>query len=73
MNEDFDVILAAVDEHLEIQAELLAGFLRDDGDDPYATYAALVFALALMDPADILDLAFAGIVRAAKAKLAEDA
>ena len=72
MNEDYEAILVAVDAELETQADLLAEILRED-IDPSTTYSALVFALALTDPADLLDLAFAGIVRAAKAKLAADA
>jgi hypothetical protein len=72
MNADYEAILVAVDAELETQAELLAEFLRGD-DDPSTTYTALVLALALAEPSDVLDLAFAGIVRAAKAKLAEDA
>jgi hypothetical protein len=71
MNADLEGILVAVDAELEIQADLLAVFLRED-EDLAATYTALVLALALTDPSDLLDLAFAGIVRAAKAKLAAD-
>lgn len=73
MNEELEAVLEAVDAALEPQAELLAEFLRDEGDNHSTTYTALVFALAMMEPADVLDLAFAGIVRAAKVKLAADA
>ena len=80
MNEDArEAILAAVDAELEGQVELLAEFLRDDADpstvgDASTTYAALTVALALMPESALIDLAFAGIVRAAKVKLAaEDA
>jgi len=71
MNADLEAVLVGVDAALEVQATLLAEFLGSPEDDHQTTYTALVLALALLDPADLLDLAFAGIVRAAQVKLAE--
>jgi len=74
MNATLEDILVKVDADLETQADILAGYLRTDGDDPSVTYAALTFALFAMPAEVVIDLAFAGIVRAAKVKLAaEDA
>ena len=73
MNATLEGILVAVDADLEEQANTLAGFLRDESDDNAITYAALTFALTILPPEVVMDLAFAGIVRAAKVKLAEDA
>jgi len=71
MNSEFDAVLAAVDEQLDTQATLLAEFLGTPGDNQENTYTALVVALSLLPPGDVIDLAFAGIVRAANVKLAE--
>ena len=73
MNATLEGILVEVDADLETQADTLAEMLAAEGDDHAITYAALTFALALMPPEVVIDLAFAGIVRAAKVKLAEDA
>jgi hypothetical protein len=73
MNATLEGILIEVDADLETQADILAGLLRDESEDNAITYAALTFALALLPPEVLIDLAFAGIVRAAKVKLAEDA
>ena len=71
MNEDLKALLEVVDAELEVKAERVAGFLRDN-DDSVDAYEALTLALLLMPPAEVLDLAFAGIVRAANVKLAEE-
>lgn len=73
MNKDLEAVLEVIDAELEAKAERVAGFFREEGNDPATTYEALVLSLVRMDPAELLDLAFAGVVRAAKVKLAADA
>lgn len=72
MNADIEAVLEVVGADLDAKAERVAGFLRDGGD-PVDTYEALALALLLITPAEVLDLAFAGIVAAANVKLAADA
>jgi hypothetical protein len=72
MTPDLEAVLTDVDRELDEVVEILTGFLREEGDSAN-TYTALVLALILMDPDAVFRVAFAGIVRAAKMKLAEDA
>lgn len=71
MNEDLQAVLAAVDGALSTQVDTLVEFLRE-GDDPTDVYAALTLALIILPQHAVMDLAFAGIVRAANVKLAEE-
>lgn len=72
MDANLQAVLDVVGTELDVKAERVAGFLRN-GSDPQTAYEALVLALVLMDPAEVLDLAFAGVVYVAKAKLAAQA
>jgi hypothetical protein len=72
MHPDLEAILTTVDSDLDRLAEPVADFLRTE-DNPADTYAALALALGIMNPSDVLDIAFAGVIHRAKDKLAADA
>jgi hypothetical protein len=72
MHPDLEAILTTVDADLDRLAGTVADFLRTE-DNPADTYSALVLALGIMNPSDVLDIAFAGVIHRAKDKLAADA